>query len=85
MEPSSCRDASGRLVLGDIILALNNKPVKLQKDLFAILDDCKVRCRCRLPSLSLSHKFTVEKGLPMGSAVCVRDIITISFRTAAFS
>ena len=38
----SYRDASGRLVLGDIITGLNGKPIKLQKDLFGILDDCKV-------------------------------------------
>lgn len=41
-----CRDASGRLVLGDIITGLNGKPIKLQKDLFGILDDCKVPGRC---------------------------------------
>jgi S1-C subfamily serine protease len=39
---STYRDASGRLVLGDIITGLNGKPIKLQKDLFGILDDCKV-------------------------------------------
>ncbi len=37
-----CRDDRGRLVLGDIITGFNGKPVKLQKDLFALLDDCKV-------------------------------------------
>jgi S1-C subfamily serine protease len=39
---STYRDDSGRLVLGDIITGFNGKPVKLQKDLFALLDDCKV-------------------------------------------
>jgi hypothetical protein len=33
-------------VLGDIITGLNGKPIKLQKDLFGILDDCKVPARC---------------------------------------
>lgn len=30
------------MVLGDIITGFNGKPVKLQKDLFGYLDDCKV-------------------------------------------
>jgi S1-C subfamily serine protease len=36
------RDASGRIVLGDIITGLDGKPVKLQKELFEILDECSV-------------------------------------------
>lgn len=39
---STYRDGSGRLVIGDIIVGINGNPVKLQRDLFAILDDCKV-------------------------------------------
>ncbi|KAK9820272.1 hypothetical protein WJX72_008397 [[Myrmecia] bisecta] len=36
------RDGGGRLVLGDIITGIDGRPVKVQKDLFEILDDCKV-------------------------------------------
>ncbi|KAL3146385.1 hypothetical protein ABBQ32_003070 [Trebouxia sp. C0010 RCD-2024] len=35
------RDNSGRLVLGDILTGINGKAIKLQKDLFAALDDLK--------------------------------------------
>lgn len=36
-----CRDNSGKLVLGDILTGINGKAIKLQKDLFAALDDLK--------------------------------------------
>lgn len=32
----------GRVVLGDVIVAINNKPVKKQSDLFAALDTARV-------------------------------------------
>lgn len=35
------RDNSGKLVLGDILTGINGKAIKLQKDLFAALDDLK--------------------------------------------
>lgn len=35
------RDASGKLVLGDILTGINGKAIKLQKDLFAALDDLR--------------------------------------------
>ncbi len=38
-----CRNKNGQLVLGDIITGIDSRPVKSQKDLFNILDDCKVR------------------------------------------
>ena len=37
------RNKNGQLVLGDIITGIDSRPVKSQKDLFNILDDCKVR------------------------------------------
>ena len=36
-----CRDNSGKLVLGDILTGIEGKAIKLQKDLFAALDDLK--------------------------------------------
>ena len=36
---SACRDAGGRLILGDIIVGLNGKQVKIQRDLFEALDE----------------------------------------------
>ncbi len=35
----------GRMILGDVIVGINGKPVKKQKDLFALLDTFKVRQR----------------------------------------
>ncbi|GAX78230.1 hypothetical protein CEUSTIGMA_g5672.t1 [Chlamydomonas eustigma] len=32
----------GRVILGDVITAINGKPIKRQRDLFALLDTCKV-------------------------------------------
>lgn len=36
------RDSSGRVQLGDIIIGIDGTPVRLQKDLFQALDECKV-------------------------------------------
>ncbi|KAI7844814.1 hypothetical protein COHA_001694 [Chlorella ohadii] len=36
------RDGFGRLVLGDVIVGMNGRPVKKEADLFDILDGCKV-------------------------------------------
>ncbi len=33
------RDELGRVVLGDVIIAIDDKPVKLQRDLFELLDE----------------------------------------------
>jgi S1-C subfamily serine protease len=38
----TARDDYGRLVLGDVIVGLNGRPVKSEKDFFDILDSCKV-------------------------------------------
>ena len=43
-----CRDNSGKLVLGDILTGINGKAIKLQKDLFAALDDLKPGDRVEL-------------------------------------
>lgn len=37
------RDEYGRLRLGDVIVGLNGQPVKSERDLFDVLDGCKVR------------------------------------------
>lgn len=34
-----CRDSTGRLVLGDIIVGLDGRTIKLQRDLFEALDE----------------------------------------------
>lgn len=36
------RDSEGRLILGDIIVSANSKPVKTATDLYRALDKCKV-------------------------------------------
>ncbi|KAL6765432.1 hypothetical protein V8C86DRAFT_1782479, partial [Haematococcus lacustris] len=36
------RELSGRLLLGDIITAINGRTVRTQKDLFAALDNSQV-------------------------------------------
>lgn len=36
-----CRDQSGRVILGDVIQGINGKKIKLQRDLFQILDDLR--------------------------------------------
>lgn len=36
------RDGFGRLVIGDVIVGMNGKPVRKEADLFDILDGCKV-------------------------------------------
>lgn len=41
MDDLLCRDNSGKLVLGDILTGIDGKAIKLQKDLFAALDDLK--------------------------------------------
>ena len=33
------RDESGRVVLGDVITGMDGKPIKLQRELFEILDE----------------------------------------------
>ena len=35
---SCCRDELGRVVLGDVITAIDGREIKLQRDLFEILD-----------------------------------------------
>lgn len=45
------RDSYGRLVLGDIIVAIDGKPVKNQGDLFDILDQLKVGQTIKIDSL----------------------------------
>jgi len=48
---STFRDNSGRVILGDIIVGIEDSPVLLQKDLFEKLDDCKVGQMIRLKVL----------------------------------
>ena len=36
-----CRDQGGRVILGDIIQGINGKKIKLQRDLFQILDELR--------------------------------------------
>lgn len=45
------RDATGRLVLGDVIVGVNGRPVHREGDLFDVLDSCKVGDRVRVEVL----------------------------------
>lgn len=49
---STRREMFGQLMLGDVITALNGKPVRQQKDLFSILDSLKVGDGVELSLLS---------------------------------
>uniref|UniRef100_A0A0C9SAV7 TSA: Wollemia nobilis Ref_Wollemi_Transcript_1741_1702 transcribed RNA sequence n=1 Tax=Wollemia nobilis TaxID=56998 RepID=A0A0C9SAV7_9CONI len=54
------RDAYGRLVLGDIITAVNGKKVSNGSDLYRILDQCKVGDVVTVEVLRGDHKEKVE-------------------------
>ena len=69
--PAVCRDDQGRVVLGDIIIGFDGQPIKLQKDLFEKLDDCKVRIDL------LTHMLTDSRKLPMHiSCAGLRQVLT---------
>ena len=62
-----CRDANGRLRLGDIIVGIDGKPVKLQRDLFEALDEKRPGDRVEVEVLregdkGSAQKITVELG-----------------------
>jgi len=54
------RDEYGRLVLGDIITAIDGKRIKTSSDLFKILDTCKVGQTISLEVLRGSGKQTLD-------------------------
>jgi len=59
------RDARGRLVLGDIIVAIDDKPVNELKDLFRILDSYDVgdvvKLRVRRPDGRADLEVTLQE------------------------
>ena len=55
-----CRDQSGRLVLGDIIVGLSGKPIKLQRDLFEALDERRPGDTVTIELLRDGQKVSVE-------------------------
>ena len=47
-------------MLGDVITAINDKPIKLQRDLFETLDDLRPGDRIKLTLFKDGQKRTVE-------------------------
>lgn len=76
---SGCRDNSGRVILGDIIVGIEDSPVLLQKDLFEKLDDCKVSLSVHyaavLASAVTACQCWVQAHLPYGVRVCLHECI----------
>ena len=60
----SCRDELGRVILGDIITAIDGKEIKLQRDLFQILDEKRPGDKIKLEVLRNGQKlaFDIELG-----------------------
>ena len=61
---SCCRDELGRVVLGDVITAIDGKEIKLQRDLFEILDERRPGDKIKLEVLRNGQRmaFEVELG-----------------------
>ena len=59
-----CRDELGRVVLGDVITAIDGKEIKLQRDLFEILDERRPGDKIKLEVLRNGQRmaFEVELG-----------------------
>ena len=59
-----CRDELGRVVLGDVITAIDGKEIKLQRDLFEILDERRPGDKIKLEVLrnGQTMAFEVELG-----------------------
>lgn len=54
------RDSYGRLVLGDILIGINSKPIKTASDLYKILDKCKVGDALNVSVLRGNSEVNVE-------------------------
>jgi S1-C subfamily serine protease len=65
------RNEFGGMVLGDVIVGLQGKPVKLQKDLFAILDECRPGDKVKVDVLRKGKKETIEV------VVGARDLVPV--------
>jgi len=59
-----CRDELGRVVLGDVLTAIDGKQIKLQRDLFQILDEKRPGDKIKLEVLRNGQKvvFDIELG-----------------------
>ena len=60
----SCRDERGRVILGDVITAIDGKGIKLQRDLFQILDEKRPGDKIKLEILRDGQNmvFDIELG-----------------------
>ncbi len=58
------RDERGRVILGDVITAIDGKEIKLQRDLFQILDEKRPGDKIKLEVLRNGEKmaFDIELG-----------------------
>jgi S1-C subfamily serine protease len=55
-----CRDELGRVVLGDVIIGIDGKDIKLQRDLFEILDERRPGDKISLEILRNGQKLSVQ-------------------------
>ena len=76
-----CRNQNGQLVLGDIITGIDGRPVKSQKDLFNILDDCKVM-RPSMPNRFLSPPVHCVAWMPCKTASASRSMQAVCHHRA---
>jgi len=53
------RDELGRVVLGDVITAINGRPTKLQRELFEVLDEKRPGDTIKVEVLRGSEKQTI--------------------------
>ena len=59
-EACCCRDELGRVVLGDVITGINGKEIKLQRDLFEVLDEKRPGDKISLEVLRNGQKMSVQ-------------------------
>lgn len=66
------RDKYGRLVLGDIITALNGKRVRTASDLYKLLDKCSIGEKI---DMEVSHlQVAIFSACELSSQFCMSDI-----------
>lgn len=66
------RDKYGRLVLGDIITALNGKRVRTASDLYKLLDKCSIGEKI---DMEVSH---LQVAMLLFHEVCLQGILRVS-------
>lgn len=55
-----CRDELGRVVIGDVITAIDGKEIKLQRDLFETLDQRRPGDKIKLEVLRNGQRMTFD-------------------------